>query len=119
MQILVTGANYRRHRAAGLPGFNAQALEQGQRPRQVIREAGRVAAPPEIGMRLQIDEGVPVVVRRRIFLLEEQPAALTDSYYPTDMAGGRRSSSRAGSRGECTRSSRIRTARSADRSRVQ
>jgi GntR family transcriptional regulator len=87
VQILVTGANYRRHRAAGLPGFNAQALEQGQRPRQVIREAGRVAAPLEIAMRLQIDEGVPVVVRRRIFLLE-QPAALTDNYYPADMAGG-------------------------------
>jgi hypothetical protein len=27
-------------------------------------------------------------VRRRIFLLEEPPAALTDSYYPADMAGG-------------------------------
>lgn len=27
-------------------------------------------------------------LRRRIFLLEEQPAALTDSYYPADMAGG-------------------------------
>ena len=88
IQILVTGSNYRRHRAAGLPGFNAQALEQGQRPRQVIREVGRVAPPSDVATRLQIDEDVPVVVRRRIFMLEEQPAALTDSYYPVDMAGG-------------------------------
>jgi GntR family transcriptional regulator len=36
---------------------------------------------------LQIDDGVPVIVRRRIFLLEEQPAALTDSYFPADRAG--------------------------------
>jgi DNA-binding GntR family transcriptional regulator len=39
-------------------------------------------------MRLQLDEDAPVIVRRRIFLLEEPPAALTDSYYPADMAGG-------------------------------
>ena len=88
VQIRDTGSNYRRHRAAGLPGFNAQALEQGQRPRQSIREISRVAAPPEIAKRLQIAEDVPVIVRRRIFMLEEQPAALTDSYYPADMAGG-------------------------------
>ena len=72
MQLLVTGSNYRRHRAAGLPGFNAQALEQGQRPRQVIREVGRIGAPAEVATRLQVDEGAP----------------LNDSYYPADMAGG-------------------------------
>ena len=39
-------------------------------------------------MRLDLDEGDPVVVRRRLFLLEDQPAALCDSYYPADMAAG-------------------------------
>ena len=86
--LLVTGANYRRHRALGLPGFNAQALEQGQRPEQRIRSVATVGAPAEIAMRLDVDEGSPVVLRRRVFLLEGEPAALCDSYYPAEMARG-------------------------------
>lgn len=86
--ITVTGSNYRRHRAAGLPGFNAQALEQGQRPRQEIREASHVPAPAEIAMRLDVDEGTDVIVRRLTFWLEETPAALHDSYFPADLAAG-------------------------------
>ncbi|MGH3688244.1 MAG: GntR family transcriptional regulator [Pseudonocardiaceae bacterium] len=53
VRLVVTGANYRRHRSAGLPGFNA-----------------------------------PVVLRRRLFLMEDQPVSLCDSYYPADMAVG-------------------------------
>jgi len=40
VQLVVTGANYRRHRSAGLPGFNAQVSEQGQRPAQLIALPG-------------------------------------------------------------------------------
>jgi GntR family transcriptional regulator len=32
VRLLLTGASYRKHRGLGLPGFNAQALEQGQAP---------------------------------------------------------------------------------------
>jgi GntR family transcriptional regulator len=63
-------------------------LEQGQRPRQVIREVGRIGAPAEVATRLQVDEGAPVIVRRPIFLLEGLPASLTGSYYPADMVAG-------------------------------
>ena len=59
-QLTVTGSNSRRHRALGLPGFNAQALEQGQRPRQEILEAGTVPATAEVAMRLDVDEGDPL-----------------------------------------------------------
>lgn len=86
--ITITGSNYRRHRAAGLPGFNAQALEQGQRPRQEIREVARIPAPVEIALRLDVDEGTDVIVRRLTFWLEEMPAALHDSYFPSDLASG-------------------------------
>jgi GntR family transcriptional regulator len=86
--ITVTGSNYRKHRAVGLPGFNAQAMEQGQRARQEILEAGLIPAPAEIAMRLDVDAGADVVVRRRVFWLEEQPAAITDSYYPASWAAG-------------------------------
>jgi GntR family transcriptional regulator len=84
--ITVTGSNYRKHRGLGLPGFNAQALEQGQRPRQEIREVVRIPAPAEVATRLDIDEGAEVVVRRLTFLLEGVPVALHDSYFPADLA---------------------------------
>jgi len=88
VRLLVTGASFRKHRALGLPGFNAQALEQGQRPEQRIRSVATVSAPPEVATRLSLDESSPVVVRRRVFLLEGQPAALCDSYYPAEWASG-------------------------------
>jgi GntR family transcriptional regulator len=88
VRLLVSGASYQRHRALGLPGFNAQALEQGQRALQQIREVATMGAPPEVALRLDLDEGTPVVVRRRLFFLETEPAAICDSYYPADMATG-------------------------------
>ena len=84
----VTGTNYRRHRALGLPGFNAQVLEQGQSPRQEITEVGTVSAPPDVAQKLDLDEGSPVVVRRRVFLANDVPVALTDSYYPEALVRG-------------------------------
>ncbi|HEV2373615.1 MAG TPA: GntR family transcriptional regulator [Streptosporangiaceae bacterium] len=88
VRLLVTGANFRKHRALGLPGFNAQALEQGQRPEQRIRSVATIGASAEVAIRLNVGEDSPVVVRRRVFLVEGQPAALCDSYYPADMAAG-------------------------------
>jgi GntR family transcriptional regulator len=88
VRLLLSGANYRRHRTAGLPGFNAQALEQGQAPRQHLREVATISAPAEIALRLDLDEGSPVVVRRRLFFLDGEPAAFCDSYYPADLAEG-------------------------------
>ncbi|MGQ0777699.1 MAG: GntR family transcriptional regulator [Pseudonocardiales bacterium] len=88
VRLLVTGANYRRHRSAGLPGFNAQVTEQGQRPEQRLLEVGTVGAPEEVAMRLDLDENAPVIVRRRLFLVDDQPVALCDSYYPAAMAEG-------------------------------
>jgi GntR family transcriptional regulator len=86
--ITVTGSNYRKHRSLGLPGFNAQALEQGQRPQQEIREVVRIPAPPEVAMRLDIDEGTEVIVRRLTFRLEGVPVALHDGYFPAGLAAG-------------------------------
>jgi GntR family transcriptional regulator len=88
VRLLVTGSNYRRHRRAGLSGFSAQALDQGQTPEQVILEVATIAAPLEVSMRLNLDEGAPVVVRRRVFRLDGQPVALCDSYYPAEWADG-------------------------------
>ncbi|MEA2670596.1 MAG: GntR family transcriptional regulator, partial [Chloroflexota bacterium] len=88
VRLLLTGGNLRRHRAAGLSGFNAQVVEQGQRPAQRLLEVATISAPPEVSMRLDVDEEGLVVVRRRLFLVEEQPVALCDSYYPAHMVAG-------------------------------
>lgn len=88
VRLLVTGSNYRKHRELGLPGFNAQTLEQGQAPGQQLLEVTTVSAPAEVAMRLGIEDGSPVVVRRRVFLADAEPVALCDSYYPAGLADG-------------------------------
>lgn len=86
IQICVTGSNYRRHRALGLPGFNAQVLAQGQSPRQDITQVARIGAPDFVAEKFDFDVGEPVIVRRRVFLADDMPVALTDSYYPASLA---------------------------------
>ena len=88
VRLLITGSNYRKHRGLGLPGFNAQALEQGQAPQQQLLEVGTVSAPAEVAIRLGIEDGSPVVVRRRVFLADGEPVALCDSYYLVELAKG-------------------------------
>jgi len=88
VRLMVTGKNYRRHRRAGLSGFNAQALEQGQAPQQEVLEVATISAPLEVSIRLNLDEGAPVVMRRRLFRLDGHPVAFCDSYYPAELAEG-------------------------------
>jgi GntR family transcriptional regulator len=88
VRLLITGSNYRKHRELGLPGFNAQTLEQGQAPEQKLLEVATVSAPAEVAIRLGIEDGAPVVVRRRVFLADGEPVALCDSYYPLGLAEG-------------------------------
>lgn len=88
VRLLLSGANYRKHRSAGLAGFNAQVLEQGQVPEQQLLEVATVLAPEEVATRLDLDEGGLVVVRRRLFLADRQPVAFCDSYYPAKLAEG-------------------------------
>jgi GntR family transcriptional regulator len=88
VRLLVTGANYRRHRSAGRTGFNAQVEEQGQTARQELTEVATIAADAEIALRLNLDAGAPVVVRRRIFVVDDQPVAECNSFYPAELADG-------------------------------
>jgi GntR family transcriptional regulator len=88
VRLLLSGENFRRHRRAGLSGFNAQVEEQGQAPEQQLLEVGWVEAPREVALRLDVDEEARVVVRRRLFVVNGEPVALCDSYYPADVAEG-------------------------------
>jgi GntR family transcriptional regulator len=88
VRLLLSGANFRRHRREGVSGFSAQVREQGQLPEQRILEVGLAHAPREVVSRLGGDEGGKVVVRRRLFVVNEEPVALCDSYFPRHLADG-------------------------------
>jgi GntR family transcriptional regulator len=88
VRLLLAGANFRRHRRAGVSGFNAQVAEQGQVPEQQLLEVARVPATEEVAQRLGIAGDAAVVVRRRLFVVNGEPVARCDSYYPTEIADG-------------------------------
>jgi GntR family transcriptional regulator len=88
VRLLLSGTSYRRHRTAGLTGFNAQVVEQGQVPEQQLVEVATIEASSEVAMRLDLDDSADVVVRRRRFLVDGQPIALCDSYYPAEFVAG-------------------------------
>ena len=88
VRLLLSGENFRRHRRAGVSGFNAQVEEQGQAAEQRLLTVAWVAAPEEVALRLGVDQESRVVVRRRLFLVNGEPVALCDSYYPGELAHG-------------------------------
>jgi len=87
---LRTRENYLTRRMAGTGNWNAEMQAQGQQPNQVLREVGEVPAPHDVAARLLIDEGAPVIVRRRLFEVEGVPAQTYDTYYALAMAAGTR-----------------------------
>jgi DNA-binding GntR family transcriptional regulator len=70
--------------------WSADAAAQGRRGSQRILHAGEVPASTEVAGLFGVPEGAPVVVRRRLILLDDEPNELTDTYYPTDIARGTR-----------------------------
>lgn len=75
-------------RAGQADVWTEEAAREGRRGTQRIVGAGEVAAPPEVAAGLGVRAGEPVVVRRRVMLLDGEPVELTDSYYPVDVARG-------------------------------
>ncbi len=88
VRLLLSGENFRRHRREGVSGFNAQVEEQGQVAEQRLLDVGWVPAPDEVALRLGVDRDVAVAARRRLFVVDGQPVALCDSYYPSEVARG-------------------------------
>lgn len=68
--------------------WSAEAAAQGRRGSQRIIHAGEVRAPAEVARLLGVPGGAPVVVRRRLILLDDEPNELTDTYYPVAIARG-------------------------------
>jgi GntR family transcriptional regulator len=88
VRLTVTGTNFRKHRSAGLAGFNAQVREQGLQPEQQLLEVTETTGPAEIVTLLGAAADAPLVLRRRLFLIEGEPVARVDSYFPAALVRG-------------------------------
>ena len=78
------------HRASGKPIFDTEAIAQGQVPSRQMLETGRVAAPADAAKWLEIKPGESVVIRKRLQLLDGEPAVISTSYYPLWVAADTR-----------------------------
>ncbi|MEV4873201.1 GntR family transcriptional regulator [Streptomyces syringium] len=88
VQMLTTGANFRRRLASGVSNFNAEASAHGLKPEQRILNVTTVPSPPEVASRLGVPDGTAVIVRQRLFLVNGEPTQLVDGYYPVDLFRG-------------------------------
>lgn len=89
VRLLSSGPNYRTRRDSGMSNFNAEVVAHGQRPEQRLLEVSTVEAPDEISARLELaDDDNLVVVRRRLFLIGDEPVQLCDGYYPRALVEG-------------------------------
>lgn len=84
-----TSAPYFRPRTAGQSdAWTEEAARQGGVGTNRLREVAEIPAPIEVASDLDIAPGQPVVVRRRMVLLDGEPVELADSYYPAAIAHG-------------------------------
>ncbi|MFC1409944.1 GntR family transcriptional regulator [Streptacidiphilus sp. N1-12] len=81
VQMLTTGANWRRRRESGTANYNAEAAAQGLVAEQQLLGVETLPAPAEIAERFEVPAGTPVIVRRLLFVVDEQPMQLVCAYY--------------------------------------
>ncbi|MEU4524763.1 UTRA domain-containing protein [Amycolatopsis sp. NPDC024027] len=77
---------------SGQPGdaWGAEAAQHGGTGTQRLVEAGEVPASAAVADALGLDAGEPVILRRRVMLLDDHPVELVESYYPPALARGTR-----------------------------
>jgi GntR family transcriptional regulator len=77
-------------RAPGQSAFEAEVanVEPTAVPRRELTSVEEVPAPLEAATRLGLPEEEPVVLRRHVFWLGEDPVQLLDAYYPVNVARG-------------------------------
>jgi GntR family transcriptional regulator len=78
------------HRASGKPIFDTEIEAQDQMPSRRMLEVGRTDAPADVAAWLRVKADEPVVVRRRLQLVNDEPVVLSASYFPLSVAGGTR-----------------------------
>jgi DNA-binding GntR family transcriptional regulator len=68
--------------------WSAEAADHGGTGTQRLLEVTELVPPAAVAEALRVEAGSPVVVRRRMMLLDDRPVELTDSYYPAFIARG-------------------------------
>jgi GntR family transcriptional regulator len=66
--------------------WGKEAASQGRTGTQRILFAGETPAPAEVASALGLEAGQPVVLRRRLILLDDIPVEIADSYWPLSVA---------------------------------
>jgi GntR family transcriptional regulator len=77
-----------RRRGEGTGAGDVEARSMGLRPRTQYLQIGRVDAAPRVADALGLEEGAPVLIRRRRLYANDEPIQLADSYYPWDLVAG-------------------------------
>ncbi|QSB15174.1 GntR family transcriptional regulator [Natronosporangium hydrolyticum] len=72
-------------RDEGTGAGEVEARKLNLRPRTDYLEIGQTAAPAEVAQALDIAEGQPVLVRRRVLYANDEPTQMADSYYPWEL----------------------------------
>lgn len=67
--------------------FMSQLAKDGRQPAQTI-DVSVVNAPSLVARRLDIEPGAPVVVRKRVRSIDDEPFNINDTYYPYELAQG-------------------------------
>ncbi|WP_086823806.1 GntR family transcriptional regulator [Allokutzneria sp. NRRL B-24872] len=88
VKMLLTGTNYRANREGGLSNFNAEAAAQGHHATQELLDVSECPAPADIADRLAISVHTPVIVRRRLFVVDGSPMQFCDGYYVAELFRG-------------------------------
>lgn len=89
VRIAVIAADWRRHREAGRPGFDATVAEHGIIGRQeVLQVQDSAAAPGHIAAELGLGDGEPAVLRLVRMWADEAPVRLARMWFPAEWASG-------------------------------
>jgi GntR family transcriptional regulator len=78
----------RRHRERGRAAYLAELEAEGRVAEVEVLEVGRVKAPDDVAVWLQLAMAADVLVRRRRYLADGEPMELATSYVPWELAEG-------------------------------
>jgi GntR family transcriptional regulator len=83
-----TSRHLRSERQPGTAPLEAEARDQGFLRGQELIEVTVAPAPTDVANRLNLEPESPVVVRRHLLTLDDEPAQSADSYFPLQLVRG-------------------------------
>ena len=78
------------HRLSGKPIFDTEIEAQDQKPSRRMLDVGKGEAPSDVAAWLDVKAEEPVIFRRRLQMVNDEPIVLSTSYFPTWLAKGTR-----------------------------